>query len=492
MTKLKQDRSLDTTPIFGAYEYQAEAFNTVKDLEFSAVFHEQGLGKTKIALDTALYWIENEIVDSVIIVTKRSLVENWANEIDTHTNIKPILLTQNRNQNFYALNSPATIYICHYEVVSSELDRMKLFSESRDLGMVLDESQKIKNPDTKVAQAFHLISGYLKKKIIMSGTPISNRPYDIWSQIYFLDKGASLGEDFQDFKESLDLTGELRDDEAKRDSFEEKLGAIWNNIRSFSVRETKDGAGISLPRKNILMVKTGWEDQQECLYRKVRDEMRITIVQDGLPVEDNSEDILKRLLRLIQICSNPATIDDTYSGPPGKYNYLISLLSKITSNNEKAIVWTSFIKNAEWLKRHLLEYSPVMVHGGLTMELRNKNITQFKTNPAIKLLIATPGAAKEGLTLTVANHVIFFDRSFSLDDYLQAQDRIHRISQEKECFVYNLIMENSIDEWVNVLINAKHLAAQFGQGDISAEEYGRQSDYSFQEILSQILSNGEG
>ena len=74
---------------------------------------------------------------------------------------------------------------------------------------------------------------------------------------------------------------------------------------------------------------------------------------------------------------------------------------------------------------------------------------------------------KEGLTLTVANHAVFYDRSFSLDDYLQAQDRIHRISQEKPCHVKNLVAAGTVDCWVDALLAAKHLAAQLGQGDIT-------------------------
>jgi SNF2 family DNA or RNA helicase len=103
------------------------------------------------------------------------------------------------------------------------------------------------------------------------------------------------------------------------------------------------------------------------------------------------------------------------------------------------------------------------------------------------VLIATPGAAKEGLTLTVANHVIFFDRSFSLDDYLQAQDRIHRVSQVKTCYVYNLIMRDSIDEWVDLLLQAKKLAAQLAQGDISYDYYKKNMSYSYGEIVRGIL-----
>ena len=78
--------------------------------------------------------------------------------------------------------------------------------------------------------------------------------------------------------------------------------------------------------------------------------------------------------------------------------------------------------------------------------------------------------------MTVANHAIFYDRGYSLDDYLQSQDRIHRVSQEKVCFVYNLIMANSIDEWIDRLLENKLLAAQLVQGDISEEEYATKAN----------------
>jgi SNF2 family DNA or RNA helicase len=87
----------------------------------------------------------------------------------------------------------------------------------------------------------------------------------------------------------------------------------------------------------------------------------------------------------------------------------------------------------------------------------------------------------------MANHAVFFDRSFSLDDYLQAQDRIHRISQERPCFVTNLIATGTVDDWVDALLSAKHLAAQLGQGDISRAEYNTRADYTFGKMVRDVL-----
>ena len=132
------------------------------------------------------------------------------------------------------------------------------------------------------------------------------------------------------------------------------------------------------------------------------------------------------------------------------------------------------------------------IHGGMKITERNQSVERFRTDD-YHVLFATPASAKEGLTLTMANHVIFYDRGFSLDDYLQAQDRIHRISQKKTCYIHNIILKSSIDEWVDVLLQAKQNAAFLAQGDITLNEYQKVVDYSFGDIIKAILSlNQEG
>jgi SNF2 family DNA or RNA helicase len=204
-------------------------------------------------------------------------------------------------------------------------------------------------------------------------------------------------------------------------------------------------------------------------------------------VLDNAEEILKRLLRLVQVASNPRLVDDSYHAVPAKLPILTSLLEQIVDVGEKAIVWTSFTDNVDWLARQFDTFGAVRVHGKLSMPDRERSLQRFKTDGECRLLIATPGAAKEGLTLTVANHAIFYDRSFSLDDYLQAQDRIHRISQTKPCYVISLVASNTVDEWVDVLLAAKSLAAQLGQGDITKSQYKAEASYRYGEMIRDVL-----
>lgn len=475
-----------------AFPFQLEAVNAIRDLDYAAIFFEQGLGKSKMAVDLMLYWLEKKIIDTVVYVAKKSLLRNCEREFEIHTFVKPKILCQNRQANFYVFNTPSRLVLTHYEVFKSELDRLQLFLKARNVAVILDESTKIKNPSSSIGKAAFALAPLFKKRVIMTGTPVANRPYDIWAQIYFLDQGKSLGKDFDEFKREADLANTLYQDTDAQERFESFLSGVFSRISKFTVRQTKDSGVIQLPEKEFRTIYTDWEPHQYDLYRQVKEEARAIVIRDGIPAEDNADMVLKRLLRLIQIASNPHLVDEGYTSIPGKSDSLVDLVSSISSRNEKCIVWTSFIENADWLHQELKRFGTRKVHGNLDIQSRYKAVDAFLSDDKVHVLVATPGAAKEGLTLTAANHVIYYDRTFSLDDYLQSQDRIHRISQTRKCYVYNLIMKESIDEWVDVLIQAKHLAAQLAQGDISLEYYKSQISYEFGDIVRAILSMEEG
>ena len=474
-----------------AFPYQLDAFEAIHELEYAAVFHEQGLGKTKIAIDVGLYWLAQREIDSILIITKKTLVKNWDDEIRIHTNLKPWILGANNKRNFVGLNSPVRFYVSHYEMVRSQQSMFEVFLNTRDVAVVLDEAQKIKNPDSALAQSFFNLAALFKRRIILTGTPVANRPYDLWALIYFLDNGKSLGDDFPGFKAEHDLRGELAHDPDLQAKLENNLETIFGNISSFSVRETKSGAGLDLPGKQIENIPCDWEPIQREIYDRYRLELRNSIFRDGQLQTDNAEEILKRLTRLLQVTSNPWVIDRSYAQVPGKFEVLRSIVDQIIDQREKVIIWSSYTSGVDWLVRELKEHGALRIHGKLAIEERNRSLDKFKTRDENKVLVATPGAAKEGLTLTVANHVIFYDRSFSLDDYLQAQDRIHRISQTRECYVKNLVLSGSIDEWVDRLLAAKNLAAALAQGDIDKEEFSTQFDFSFYDDLHEILGINE-
>lgn len=471
---------------FNSFVYQEQAVEFVKNLDYGAIFHEQGLGKTKIALDLTLYWLSEKDIDTVLIVTKKGLVKNWEEETSIHSYLKTKILDNNRNSNYYVFNSPTKLIITNFETISMELKRFKLFLKSRNVAIIIDESAKLKNPDSKLTKDFFELSSLFKKKIIMTGTPVANRPYDIWSQIYFLDGGKSLGDSFKEFKSKSDLTNKLAKSAEKRTEFEDFISSIFQKINDFSIRETKKSAKILLPEKKYIDVWTMFTPEQSKLYNKLREELIIELKINNKKSIDDASSILKRILRLEQITSNPKMLNEDITYISGKELELDSLVKSIINRNEKVIIWTNYIYNVNYFCDKYKKYNAVKISGSMSTEDRNHSVNEFKKGDA-KVLIATPQSAKEGLTLTVANNAIFYDRGFSLDDYLQAQDRIHRISQVKECNIYNIMIKGSIDEWIHKLLLSKEKAASLVQNDISKDDYQNIADYSYDELIKKIL-----
>ena len=487
MSNLKIDRATNYSAKHEAFSYQHEAFMAIRDKVYAAIFHEQGLGKTKIAIDLLLYWLEKREIDTVLIVTKKTLVSNWCSEFDFHTNIKPKILDNRHGNNFYVLNSPARVIITNFETVSGEKERMKLFLRTRNVAIIIDESTKIKNPESRLTQDFFELSELFKIRVVMTGTPIANRPYDIWAQIYFLDRGKSLGNDFSSFKRDYDLSNQLATNKELQACFETHLSALFERIRDFTVRETKSSGIISLPEKIYHDVKIAFEMNQKMMYDQVRNEMILLIKRGDETILDESQDAIKRLLRLVQITSNPKLLDDSYVEVSAKEALLDHVLKPILDKGLKVIVWSIFTDNIDYYARKYKSYHAVRITGKMNVEDRQKSVQAFKEGDA-QILFATPQSAKEGLTLTVSNNAIFYDRGFNLDDYLQAQDRIHRISQKNDCHIYNLMVEDSIDEWIDLLLKAKQRAAFLAQGDMSLSAYKENADYSFAEIVHKILN----
>lgn len=487
MKKIHLVKEPDLMTKYDAFSYQKEAVDAVKDLDYAAIFHEQGLGKTKIAIDLLLYWIKKTSIDTVLIVTKKQLVANWLREFENHTLIHPAILDTNRNRNYDVFCGPARVVITNFEILVTEKERFQLYLNTRNVAIIIDESTKLKNPKSKLTQTFFDLSTSFKKRVIMTGTPIANRPYDIWAQIYFLDQGESLGTDFQKFKREVDLSNKLANDKDLQQIFEEKVSDIYNHIKKFSVRETKSSGIVHLPDKVYINEVTEFLPKQRELYNQICEELEIEVVKYGEKIFDDSSAIVKRLLRLVQVVSNPKLVDESYNEESAKEILLDKILCTILDKNEKCIVWSNFIENINFFSRKYRRYGTAKIHGKLTIEERNKAVDFFRSDEC-KILFATPASAKEGLTLTMANHVIFYDRGFSLDDYLQAQDRIHRISQKRTCYVHNVIIKGSIDEWIDVLLQAKQNAALLAQGDFSLGEYKNVADYSYGDLIKDILS----
>jgi SNF2 family DNA or RNA helicase len=455
MDKEKQKYESKTEP----FSHQIEAINYINRHDEVALFDEQGLGKTKIVIDSLCTSMKGGEVEGVLVVSPMSLLYNWEYEVTKHSFLMPIVLKGTEREKRYKFLTGANFYITNYEAVIAEFERIRRFCRSRKVAIVLDESARVKDPATKTAQSLFKLRPYSIKRIIITGTPVANKPVDLWSQFFFLDGGILLGSNFKGFKERYN---------EKNPDYTEALTELKNIIAEHSIRRCKDDV-LELPEKEYVNVYVTLKGEQSKLYSQLREQLRIEVQDmDGNTIVDEAENILKKLLRLTQIASNPGLVDKAYKEVPGKFDVLEGMLKDVISRGEKAIVWTSFVENIISLKNRLRHYNPVIIYGDIPVKDRVNAVKAFQGSEKNRIMIANPSAAREGLTLTKANNAIYLDRNFNLVDYLQSQDRIHRISQTKGCKIFKILAKGTIDEYIDRVIDVKSEIAGYVQGDLGA------------------------
>ena len=448
MRKPQQNFTPRTRPM----PHQREAIEYIIDTPNAALFDEQGLGKTKIIIDAFAELMRRGEVDAALVVAPMGLVYNWEAEIGKHSNLVPVVLRGTVRQRKYRFLSGANFYLVNYEAVVAQLEIFRKMVQTRRFAIALDEATRIKDPTTETAKALFAIGEHATRKVILTGTPIANRPVDLWSQYFFLDGGQLLGREYKTFASNYDLDS---------DGIEDRLEVLSELVRSHSIRRLKNDV-LELPDKVFIVHEIPLAGAQEQMYRDCADDLIVQLrSMSGDTYVHEVDNILERLLRLVQIASNPGLLDPQFSGPIAKLDYLDELCERLLDQHEKLIIWSGFVDNIETVVRRLKRYRPLQIHGGIGVEKRAEIVRAFQEREANRVLVANPAAAREGLTLTRASAAVYLDRGFNLVDYLQSQDRIHRIGQTRRCEIHKLIAAGTVDEYVDAVIELKENVAGF-------------------------------
>ena len=440
--------------------HQAEGSQFLRDRSAAALFDEQGLGKSKQLIDAVVASIHDGSLAGAVIVCPNTIKATWGEEIERHSQERYAIFGSGRTARRVAFRSlRASFYVINYEAVAAELPSMRALLRFKKMAFVLDESHRIKTPAARVTRAIHSLRRDAARRYIMTGTPVANKPEDLWAQVFFLDDGRALGPNFRAFRDRFCTPegGYTRVDELR-----ERLATVC-------LRREKDGT-ISLPPKTFTYVSVTLAGEQLRMYEELREQLELWVRDlSGNEILAQAEHILARLVRLAQLASNPALLDTAYAETPAKVVALDQLLhAYLAEPTEKVIVWTSFVGNIRALLRRFSRYKPVALHGEMDSKSRNAAVAAFKNNAAVRLLIANPAAAREGLTLTSARTAIYLDRTFNLVDFLQSQDRIHRLSQANPCEIVILNAAGTIDEFIDFSLAQKHRLAKYTQGDTDA------------------------
>jgi SWI/SNF-related matrix-associated actin-dependent regulator of chromatin subfamily A-like protein 1 len=435
--------------------HQVAGTRFLRENERAALFDEQGLGKSKQLIDAVSADVANCTLGGALIICPNGLKTNWAEEVERFSPLPYAVFGSGRKARRVAFRSlRAAFYIINYEAVHSELASLRALLRFKPMALVLDESHRIKTPDSKVTRAVLQLRTEADRRYLLTGTPVANKPEDLWSQAFFLDDGLALGATFEEFQRRYCTGG----------GGYQSVDELRERIMQLALRRTKEDSLELLP-KQYHRVAIELSGRQRLLYEQMRDELAVWVHSlSGEEVQTHGDVVFTRMLRLAQIASNPALIDPGYDQVPAKFAALDELLAAYTPQR-KVIVWSSFVGNIKALEARYPQLNPVTIYGEQDNAARDRAVRAFRGNPEVRLLVANPAAAREGLTLTEASVAIYVDRTFNLVDYLQSQDRIHRISQTRECDIVLLLAAQSIDEFIDFSLEQKHRLARFTQSD---------------------------
>ncbi|MGC8802653.1 MAG: DEAD/DEAH box helicase, partial [Bacteroidales bacterium] len=335
------------------------------------------------------------------------------------------------------------VVLTSYGIVRNEIDQLR---ELPFKYVILDESQVIKNPDSKIYKAILQLNA--EHRLVLTGTPIENSLTDLWAQLNFLNRNMLLS--LANFKEEYVFSIERHHDTSK----EEKLQQL---IQPFILRRRKEDVLQDLPSLSEQLVYCDMTEEQMEYYEReksaIRNEIMFSIEQKGF--QKSSIMILKALNRLRLISNHPILVDPAYEGGSGKYEEIIRSIENIIAEDHKVLIFSSYVKHINLIIQHLEANSyPYALLTGSTTE-RQEVVKRFQTDPATKVFLISLKAGGTGLNLTAADYVFLLDPWWNPAAENQAISRAHRIGQDKKVFVYRFISTQSIEEKIITLQQKK-------------------------------------
>jgi non-specific serine/threonine protein kinase len=345
---------------------------------------------------------------------------------------------------------PFDIIITTYGTMRSDI---KVFKEMEFDYVVLDESQSIKNPQSQVAKASLLLN--TKYRLALSGTPVQNNTFDLYSQMNFLNPGMLGSREFfmNEFATPID---KFQEDEVKQQ--------LKKLTYPFLLRRTKEQVAKDLPEKTETILYCEMGSEQRKIYDAYRNTYREQIMGmiEERGIERSQMHILQGLTRLRQICDSPAILNEVER----YHNYSIKLdelTREITENvgNHKALVFSQFLGMLALIRKELdAQNIPYVYFDGSSTALeRERAITEFQNNDDCRIFLISLKAGGIGLNLTAADYVYIVDPWWNPAVEQQAIDRTHRIGQTKNIFAYRLICKDTIEEKMLTLQERKRTLA---------------------------------
>ncbi|MEI7615590.1 MAG: DEAD/DEAH box helicase, partial [Actinomycetota bacterium] len=413
---------------------------------------DMGLGKTVQTLALLQKEITSGETRPVLVVCPTTVINNWRKEAQFFTPELKVMvhhgIDRQKKEAFKKAAADHAIVISSYGLLQRDISFLK---EVRWAGVILDEAQNIKNPETAQSKAARSLSS--DYRIALTGTPVENHIGDIWSLMEFLNPGL-LG-NRNSFKNNF-----YKPIQAYRNP--DALNKLKALTGPFILRRLKTDKSIisDLPEKMEMKDYCTLTKEQASLYKAVVDDMLNQVEQsEGI---NRRGLVLATLMKLKQVCNHPAQFakdNSSIADRSGKLQRLKDMLLETRESKERTLIFTQFAEMGRILSQYfqdLFAEEVFLLHGGTSKKNRDEMVERFQNDENAPLIfILSLKAGGTGLTLTRANNVIHYDRWWNPAVENQATDRAFRIGQTKNVQVHKFIVAGTLEERIDEMIEKK-------------------------------------
>ncbi|MCF8358740.1 MAG: DEAD/DEAH box helicase [Prolixibacteraceae bacterium] len=416
-----------------------------EESEKTAITHSEFEGQQ------LLFPVETESMPASLIVVPTSLIHNWQNEIRKFAPglrvYQHVGSQRKKGQSFRKVIYFYDVILTTYGIARNDITMLEILPINY---LILDESQYIKNPGSKVYQSVCKLNP--KHKLVLTGTPIENSLSDLWAQMNFLNSGL-LG-NFSFFQNEFIYPVEKMNDE-------EKQKQLKYLISPFILRRKKEEVEPDLPPLTLQEYYCEMTEDQQKIYEEQKSEIRNSLLEtiEKKGFKKSSFHVLQGLTRLRQLANHPALVKGQNSDS-GKFNEVIASLEELLAENHKVLVFSSFVTHLQLFETEFNERGwEYCLLTGQTKN-REKIIDDFQDNPSKRIFLISLKAGGVGLNLTSADYIFMLDPWWNPAAENQAISRAHRIGQEKKVIVYRFISEDTIEEKIQSLKERKSALAE--------------------------------
>jgi len=464
------------------YGHQLDALEASWDKENFAYFMEMGTGKSKVLLDNAAILYDKGLINGLLLIAPKGVYKNWYDsEIPTHLPdhiAKKIVLWKTSDKSkkqqdilntLFKSETDLHILIMNVEAFSSGNGTQfaKKFLSCHKSMIAIDESTTIKTPTSNRTKNILSLRKDCKYRRILTGSPVTKSPLDLFSQCQFLDPWLLDHQSYYTFRARYSICKKIQVNGRQVEIVVgyRNLAELSEKIKPFSRRILKEDC-LDLPSKSYVKHYVELTKEQKKVYQQMKKEAIAFL--DGKM--QSSATVMTQLMRLHQITCGHFTADDgTIKDLP--CSRLAELMSILENVEGKSIIWSHYTHDVRRIiaeiKRVYGDDTVVDYYGATDTDARSKNIKKFQTDPNCRFFVGTTHTGGYGITLTAGSNMIYFSNGYDLEKRQQSEARIDRIGQTQKMTYIDIMSQDTIDERiVKALRNKVNIA-----NAIMGEEY---------------------